>query len=62
MRQQLVGPKAFPIERMLAIFYSIIDDDLEDSIDIQLQVIDPFLYLRRNTADSSLSRYCRSAA
>ncbi|KAI8328325.1 origin recognition complex subunit 5 C-terminus-domain-containing protein [Chlamydoabsidia padenii] len=38
MRQQLVGPKAFPIERMLAIFYSIIDDELEDSIDIQLQI------------------------
>lgn len=38
MRQQLVGPKAFPMERMLAIFYSIIDEELEDSIDIQLQV------------------------
>ncbi|CAO3588911.1 unnamed protein product [Absidia cylindrospora] len=38
MRQQLVGPKAFPMERMLAIFYSIIDDELEDSIDIQLQI------------------------
>ncbi|KAI8080055.1 origin recognition complex [Halteromyces radiatus] len=38
MRQQLLGPKAFPIERMLAIFYSIIDDELEDSIDIQLQI------------------------
>lgn len=38
MRQQLLGPKAFPMERMLAIFYSIIDDDLDDSIDIQLQV------------------------
>jgi origin recognition complex subunit 5 len=38
MRQQLIGPKAFPMERMLAIFYSIIDEELEDSIDIQLQV------------------------
>ncbi|KAI9483768.1 MAG: origin recognition complex [Benjaminiella poitrasii] len=39
MRQQLLGPKAFPVERMLAIFYSIIDDDtLEDTIDIQLQI------------------------
>ncbi|CAO3620429.1 unnamed protein product [Cunninghamella blakesleeana] len=38
MRQQLLGPKAFPMERMLAIFYSIIDDDLDDSIDIQLQI------------------------
>jgi hypothetical protein len=26
------------MERMLAIFYSIIDEELEDSIDIQLQV------------------------
>ncbi|KAI9305416.1 origin recognition complex subunit 5 C-terminus-domain-containing protein [Cunninghamella echinulata] len=38
MRQQLLGPKAFPMERMLAIFYSIIDEDLDDSIDIQLQI------------------------
>lgn len=38
MRQQLLGPKAFPVERMLAIFYSIIDDTLEDTIDIQLQI------------------------
>ncbi|KAI7904142.1 origin recognition complex, subunit 5 [Cokeromyces recurvatus] len=39
MRQQLLGPKAFPVERMLAIFYSIIDDDtLEDTVDIQLQI------------------------
>lgn len=38
MRPQLLGPKAFPVERMLAIFYSIIDDTLEDSIDIQTQV------------------------
>ncbi|KAG2203665.1 hypothetical protein INT46_004299 [Mucor plumbeus] len=38
MRQQLLGPKAFPVERMLAIFYSIIDDTLEDTVDIQLQI------------------------
>lgn len=38
MRQQLLGPKAFPVERMLAIFYSILDDTLEDTIDIQLQI------------------------
>ncbi|KAI9311121.1 origin recognition complex subunit 5 C-terminus-domain-containing protein [Dichotomocladium elegans] len=38
MRTQLLGPKAFPVERMLAIFYSIIDDTLEDSIDIQMQI------------------------
>ncbi|KAF7726968.1 Origin recognition complex subunit 5 [Apophysomyces ossiformis] len=38
MRQQLLGPKAFPVERMLAIFYSIVDDSLEDTIDIQQQI------------------------
>jgi origin recognition complex subunit 5 len=38
MRQQLLGPKAFPVERMLAIFYSIIDDKLDDAIDIPVQV------------------------
>lgn len=38
MRQQLLGPKAFPVERMLAIFYSIIDDKLDDAIDIPIQV------------------------
>lgn len=38
MRQQLLGPKAFPVERMLAIFYSIIDEPLEDTIDIQMQI------------------------
>jgi origin recognition complex subunit 5 len=38
MRQQLLGPKAFPVERMLAIFYSIIEEPLEDTIDIQSQV------------------------
>ncbi|KAG0174200.1 Origin recognition complex subunit 5 [Apophysomyces sp. BC1021] len=38
MRQQLLGPKAFPVERMLAIFYSIVEDSLEDTIDIQQQI------------------------
>ena len=38
MRQQLLGPKTFPVERMLAIFYSILEDSLEDTIDIQLQI------------------------
>ncbi|KAI9025999.1 origin recognition complex subunit 5 C-terminus-domain-containing protein [Phycomyces nitens] len=38
MRPQLLGPKSFPIERMLAIFYSIIDEPLEDTVDIQLQI------------------------
>ncbi|KAI9334712.1 origin recognition complex subunit 5 C-terminus-domain-containing protein [Obelidium mucronatum] len=43
LRQQLLGPKAFPIERMLAIFYRIKEDahsdqDLESLVDIQMQV------------------------
>lgn len=38
MRQQLLGPKVFPVERMLAIFYSILDESIEDTIDIQLQI------------------------
>ncbi|KAJ3041163.1 Origin recognition complex subunit 5 [Rhizophlyctis rosea] len=38
MRQQLLGPKAFPLERMLAIFYSIVEDDVEGNIDMHTQV------------------------
>jgi len=38
MRQQLLGPKAFPVERMLAIFYSIIEEKLDDAIDIPVQI------------------------
>ncbi|KAI9013224.1 origin recognition complex subunit 5 C-terminus-domain-containing protein [Gaertneriomyces semiglobifer] len=41
MRQQLLGPKSFPLERMLAIFYSILSDDtafLSSSIDIQTEI------------------------
>ena len=52
MRPQLLGPKAFPVERMLAIFYSIIDDTLEDSIDIQTQVCFIFICACRKTTYS----------
>ena len=38
IRQQLLGPKVFPVERMLAIFYSIIGDKLEDTVNIQILV------------------------
>ncbi|KAI8990224.1 origin recognition complex, subunit 5 [Pilobolus umbonatus] len=38
VRQQLLGPKVFPVERMLAIFYSIIGDKLEDTVNIQIQI------------------------
>jgi len=36
--QQLYGPKVFPMERMLAIFYSIIEDPIEGTIDINRQI------------------------
>ncbi|KAI8620407.1 origin recognition complex subunit 5 C-terminus-domain-containing protein [Chytriomyces sp. MP71] len=43
LRQQLLGPKPFPLERMLAIFYRIKEDahpdvELESLVDIQMQV------------------------
>lgn len=43
MRQQLLGPKAFPVERMLAIFYSIVEEGVESNVDIQTQVNDLLL-------------------
>ncbi|KAI8357215.1 origin recognition complex subunit 5 C-terminus-domain-containing protein [Mortierella sp. GBAus27b] len=38
LRQQLLGPKVFPIERMLAIFYSILDDEVEENVNVHTQV------------------------
>ncbi|KAI9102672.1 origin recognition complex [Phlyctochytrium arcticum] len=38
MRQQLVGPKSFPVERLLAIFYSILENDVDSTVDIQIQI------------------------
>ncbi|KAJ2719434.1 hypothetical protein GGI07_005213 [Coemansia sp. Benny D115] len=37
-RQQLMGPKAFTIERMLAIFYSIIAEPVDSAVDVQIQI------------------------
>ncbi|KAI8321070.1 hypothetical protein GQ54DRAFT_195746 [Martensiomyces pterosporus] len=37
-RQQLLGPKSFAIERMLAIFYSIIAEPVDSSVDVQIQI------------------------
>ncbi|KAJ2782951.1 hypothetical protein H4R18_001967 [Coemansia javaensis] len=37
-RQQLLGPRAFAIERMLAIFYSIIAEPVDSSVDVQIQI------------------------
>ncbi|KAF9205289.1 Origin recognition complex subunit 5 [Haplosporangium sp. Z 27] len=38
LRQQLLGPKPFPIERMLAIFYSILDDEVEENVNVHTQI------------------------
>ncbi|KAF9166188.1 Origin recognition complex subunit 5 [Actinomortierella ambigua] len=40
LRQQLVGPKTFPIERMLAIFYSILGEEqaVEENVHVQTQM------------------------
>ncbi|KAJ2743179.1 hypothetical protein GGI20_003943 [Coemansia sp. BCRC 34301] len=37
-RQQLLGPKSFAIERMLAIFYSIIAEPVDSTVDVQTQI------------------------
>ncbi|KAJ2001599.1 hypothetical protein GGI04_003674, partial [Coemansia thaxteri] len=37
-RQQLLGPKSFAIERMLAIFYSIIAEPVDSAVDVQTQI------------------------
>ncbi|KAJ1955963.1 hypothetical protein GGI12_005435 [Dipsacomyces acuminosporus] len=37
-RAQLLGPKSFAIERMLAIFYSIIAEPVDSSVDVQIQI------------------------
>ncbi|GJJ68523.1 origin recognition complex subunit 5 [Entomortierella parvispora] len=38
LRQQLLGPKTFPIERMLAIFYSILDEEAEETVHVHTQI------------------------
>ena len=38
LRQQLLGPKAFLVERMLAIFYSIIDDQVDAGFNVHSQI------------------------
>ncbi|KAF9211878.1 Origin recognition complex subunit 5 [Podila verticillata] len=37
-RQQLLGPKTFQIERMLAIFYSILDEEVEENVNVHTQI------------------------
>ncbi|KAJ8326508.1 hypothetical protein QVD99_006763 [Batrachochytrium dendrobatidis] len=38
MRQQLLGPKAFNVERMLAIFYSILGEDVDVGFNAHTQI------------------------
>ncbi|KAJ3407200.1 Origin recognition complex subunit 5 [Chytridiales sp. JEL 0842] len=42
LRQQLLGPKAFPVDRMLAIFFSIMADvdgtEVQSFVDLQMQI------------------------
>ncbi|KAF9584368.1 Origin recognition complex subunit 5 [Lunasporangiospora selenospora] len=38
LRQQLLGPKPFPIERMLAILYSILDEEIEENVNVHTQI------------------------
>lgn len=37
-RQQLLGPKVFPVERMVAIFHSILDEPVEVTSDLHTEV------------------------
>ncbi|KAJ2397117.1 hypothetical protein GGI23_003656 [Coemansia sp. RSA 2559] len=54
-RPQLLGPKSFAIERMLAIFYSIIAEPVDSSVDVQIQIAS-LVTLRLLTKTSSGDR------
>jgi origin recognition complex subunit 5 len=41
MSQRLVGPRAFDLERMIAIFHSITNYEVKQTVDIQMQVPTP---------------------
>ncbi|TPX30738.1 hypothetical protein SmJEL517_g05780 [Synchytrium microbalum] len=54
LRPQLVGPKAFPVERQMAIFHSIVGDNINVNVDLQIQntsLISLRLLLRATAAD-----------
>ncbi|KAF9408711.1 Origin recognition complex subunit 5, partial [Podila epigama] len=38
LRQQLLGPKTFQLERMLAIFYSILEEEVEENVNVHTQI------------------------
>ncbi|KAJ1677608.1 hypothetical protein EV182_005815 [Spiromyces aspiralis] len=61
-RQQLLGPKAFPIERMLAIFYSILDNPVDCTVNVYSQVaslITLRLLVRTTPMDKLETMRCR---
>ncbi|KAI9175343.1 hypothetical protein H9P43_006704 [Blastocladiella emersonii ATCC 22665] len=59
VRQQLLGPKAFPLERMLAIFYAIADGNVDHAEDVLSQVatLVALCYLTRVSASDALDNY-----
>ncbi|KXS12169.1 hypothetical protein M427DRAFT_157455 [Gonapodya prolifera JEL478] len=66
LRQQLLGPKAFPLERMKAIFFIVLDTSIEDSVAVDTQIATLFslrLLLRLTSAGSDRldSMRCRCA-
>jgi Origin recognition complex (ORC) subunit 5 C-terminus len=38
MSQRLIGPRVFDLERMIAIFHSITNYEVKQSVDVQMQV------------------------
>ncbi|KAK9718611.1 hypothetical protein K7432_005333 [Basidiobolus ranarum] len=62
-RQQLVGPKAFPVERMLAIFFSILERPLDSTVDIHSQIaslITLRLLIRTTSMDALDNMKCKT--
>lgn len=55
LSQQLLGPKPFPIERMLAIFYSILPDPIDGTVEIQMRITS-LIALRLLTRSSPADR------
>ncbi|KAI8071556.1 origin recognition complex subunit 5 C-terminus-domain-containing protein [Gongronella butleri] len=56
MRQQLLGPAAFTVQRLMAIFYHIVDETVSNSIDVQQQIssLTTLRLLIRNTTMDKL--------
>lgn len=49
IHRRLLGPQAWPLERMLAIFYAILPHPITSAVDIQTQVsVDPTSYFHQS--------------